>query len=437
MADTLTLEDKIARVRTDIARELPNSNPFDAGVLNALAVAVGGMSEELSLELQQLLNDIFPLTATGPSLDSWASIKGLVRFSPKIATGSIVVLGVDASPIGSGVEFSSDAGNFYTTTALTTIQESIAVIASLTRIGGVVTAITAVDHSFASGQELTVSGADQSEYNGTFQITVLSVTSFTYDINTTPTTPATGAPIEASAFMSVVPVSSNDSGADQNLISGSELSLVISNPNLSDPAFVGLSGIEGGTNVESDEDFRTRFLNAFAEIPSPFSKTNIIEVTQSISEVTRVLVKVATPTAGKVTVLFTTDFSTSPIPDMAKINEVKADLVAIADITMADPDNDIVVTAPTPIIVNFEFLTLTPNTQGMKNALKSNLAAYFVDGIPIEGTAFKNQYETVIFNTIDPVSGEVLASFVLTTPTIDIVPAINQVLVLGAVSFDV
>lgn len=55
----------------------------------------------------------------------------------------------------------------------------------------VVTATTPANHSFVTNDLLTISGADQSHYNGTFTITKTANREFTYQITTGPTTPAT------------------------------------------------------------------------------------------------------------------------------------------------------------------------------------------------------------------------------------------------------
>lgn len=65
-------------------------------------------------------------------------------------------------------------------------------IVSLTRVGGLVTATTSIAHQLVTGDDVTISGADQSEYNLTEQITVLTNYVFQYLISTIPTTPATG-----------------------------------------------------------------------------------------------------------------------------------------------------------------------------------------------------------------------------------------------------
>lgn len=63
--------------------------------------------------------------------------------------------------------------------------------ASLTRSGGTVTA-TVTGHAFTAADRVTIKGANQSEYNGTFDIKNVTANTFDYLISGTPTTPATG-----------------------------------------------------------------------------------------------------------------------------------------------------------------------------------------------------------------------------------------------------
>jgi len=58
--------------------------------------------------------------------------------------------------------------------------------------GGTVTVTTVNDHYFTSGQKIVISGAIESNYNGTHTITVTGDKTFTYPLTATPTSPATG-----------------------------------------------------------------------------------------------------------------------------------------------------------------------------------------------------------------------------------------------------
>jgi hypothetical protein len=59
-------------------------------------------------------------------------------------------------------------------------------ISSITRVTTTATLTTATNHNLTSGTFVTVSGAVPVEYNGTFSITVVDATSFTYTMLATP-----------------------------------------------------------------------------------------------------------------------------------------------------------------------------------------------------------------------------------------------------------
>jgi hypothetical protein len=65
-------------------------------------------------------------------------------------------------------------------------------VTSITRSSNTATVTTAAAHGLATGDYVTITGATQSDYNGIYQITVLSTTTFTYTVANTPVTPATG-----------------------------------------------------------------------------------------------------------------------------------------------------------------------------------------------------------------------------------------------------
>lgn len=66
-------------------------------------------------------------------------------------------------------------------------------LSSLTSSGAVATGTTATAHGLKVNAYVTIAGADQSDYNGTFRVTgVPSTTTFTYGVENSPVTPATG-----------------------------------------------------------------------------------------------------------------------------------------------------------------------------------------------------------------------------------------------------
>lgn len=71
---------------------------------------------------------------------------------------------------------------------------------TITRSGTTATATTvSAPHGFTNGQSITISGAGQSEYNGTFTITWISATQFSFTVTVStgnaPASPATGSPV--------------------------------------------------------------------------------------------------------------------------------------------------------------------------------------------------------------------------------------------------
>ncbi len=67
-------------------------------------------------------------------------------------------------------------------------------IASLTQSAGTATATVTAGHGLTNLQLVTIAGATQSGYNGTFTATVTSATVFTFPVNSGTASPATGSP---------------------------------------------------------------------------------------------------------------------------------------------------------------------------------------------------------------------------------------------------
>ena len=66
-------------------------------------------------------------------------------------------------------------------------------VSSITRSSSTATVTTGSSHLLATGNQVTISGASQTDYNITATITVTGATTFTYTVQNTPATPATGA----------------------------------------------------------------------------------------------------------------------------------------------------------------------------------------------------------------------------------------------------
>lgn len=71
-------------------------------------------------------------------------------------------------------------------------QGTALTLASLTQTGGTATATVTAGHGMTNLQQVTIAGANQSGYNGTFTATYVSATVFTFPVDSGTVSPATG-----------------------------------------------------------------------------------------------------------------------------------------------------------------------------------------------------------------------------------------------------
>ncbi|MEO7016225.1 MAG: hypothetical protein ABI067_06750, partial [Leifsonia sp.] len=76
-------------------------------------------------------------------------------------------------------------------------------ISSINRVGTVATVTTPFNHNVGDQQPVTISGADQAAYNGSFIATKISDTQFSYAVAGSPATPATGSGLQIQFGVSV------------------------------------------------------------------------------------------------------------------------------------------------------------------------------------------------------------------------------------------
>ncbi len=69
---------------------------------------------------------------------------------------------------------------------LTMANDTLRTVSSVTRTNNVATATTSAAHGYASGDVVTIEGANEAPYNGTYAITVTGASTFTYAIYSTP-----------------------------------------------------------------------------------------------------------------------------------------------------------------------------------------------------------------------------------------------------------
>ncbi len=421
------------RMRTDSQAIVPSLNPgLRESFHRSLLTAFSGMSFEQFLTLEILINEVFIDTATGTFLERWGSYKNVTRNPATQANGPITVSGTATTIVPSGTTFASADGVQYTTQASATILAQSLSVSSITRIANVATTTTASDHNLASGISVTISGADQTEYNGTFTITATALNSFTYEVTGTPVTPATGTILAAFTTASIE-VKSVDTGQDKNQLSGIALTVATPIAGMDDTGFVQFDEIGGGTAIESDSDLRIRILDAYQ---NPFALFNVAQITataKTVSGVTRVFVQETIPAPGFVTIYFTRDNDSNIIPSASEVTTVKNAILVIKPAFVAD--SNVIVSAPTPVTTNFTFSSINPNTSTMQTAIIANLDQFFKEKTSVGIPVTEIDYLCAINDTVDTQTGDLLRDFTLTSPTGDIPVPTGNLAVLGTVNF--
>ena len=285
-----TRSEIINRQRVDVKTELPKSDPYSpTGTINAELVAFGSRFHELYEVVENLAVNRFVTTMTDE--DSIIEAGNELGLTQNVATGSqgvVIFTGTTGTTIPQGSELTAE-GNTYTTDLSATISTKNISVSSITRSGSTVTVNTSDVHSFGSGMEITISGANETDYNGDFIITVTDADTFTYTISATPATPATGT-IVASCDCASINVTSSLTGKVQNLIAGTQLSLSATISGIDSAVYTDYLGIDGGADQETIAEFQKRIIFTKQNPNTHFNKTEIINKAKEITGVTRVFV---------------------------------------------------------------------------------------------------------------------------------------------------
>lgn len=292
-------QEVIDRIKTDVQAELPQSNPFlRNSFYSAQNVGYGGRVYEMYLQMQQVLKEMFPDKADGEFLRRWGFYRGIEQNAATASQGFIVGVGNIGAVVPIGEQFQSSLSNTYTSLNTATIGQNINNLISLTFSAGTVTATTGSAHNYATGIQVTIAGAIESAYNGTYTIFVTSNTTFTYEISGSPSTPATGTP-QASANTTLIEVISDEYGATLDLDSGETINFMSTIPGISNTAYVTFDGLGGGADEESEDDFRNRILDSYQNPNTPFNEEEIKIKAREVAGVTRVFVETPDTTTGE------------------------------------------------------------------------------------------------------------------------------------------
>lgn len=440
--DKLSLEEIKKQIDSDMQTYLPETDLKDTSILNILSNVMAGVYSQTGFLIEQVQKNIFPTTATDGYLEEWASAEGVPRGSGEKSSGAaIATSGSQGVLIPRDTQLTSNDGDVYLVKFdATTEHITLPVVASLTGSSVVMTALSG-EVPFAVGQTVLISGVDQQEYNGEKKVTFVSEQTFEFDIEGTPVQP-TGTSVKAEATMASIFLESETVGEKNNLLSGSKINFVNVNPSVDATAIVGYEGLVGGEDVESDESLKSKLLNKNSFDPPQFSEDDIINIAKQTKDITRVSVLKATPVPGQQTIYCSSDNSNDPRPSAEALQSVKNDLVTNAPVVIANLDNttpesgDIIVKSITKQEINFSILDLKLSTVSMKESIEENLKSFFSSKTKIGENVRLDTILAVIKNTIDKTTGATVNSFILQSPSSDLINIEGNIFIVDGVSFD-
>jgi uncharacterized phage protein gp47/JayE len=442
-----TFKDLFNLVVGKFNKELPEVDPT---IEASLGRAISGASAISALGVQEGITDaveqMYWQTADDEYLELIGEYDKTTKYEAQKSTGFGAVGGTLGTLVPSDTPLTAIGKNYIVTQDAYVITYNGNV--SLSESAGIVTAITSSVHSLSTGLEVTIADATQTEYNGTFEITVLDENTFTYEVEVSPATTDNGT---FSSNYALLDIESVDTGDDVNIDAGGTMTINI--VDIDDTVYVGVDGITGGLEIEDQEDYRTRVGESHIITPSVATNSMIKYSCKKIVGNTRVYIVnpqvtddgyVITggirgtagylPNLGEVVIYILRDNDTSIIPSAIKLAETKQQIIDDGNWTSCNSMDNIFVLAPIVTEVNFVFTSITPNTITMQNAIKEQLSIFFIDNADVNGETKLNSIESFL-DQIQDATGEFLVDYTLTTPSADLSASSGELFIRGTVTF--
>lgn len=220
-----------------------------------------------------------------------------------------------------------------------------------------------------------------------------------------------------------VPVQAEAPGQAGNVLAGSAVSAISPLDGLVDQGVVAAGGIVGGTDQELLERWRRRVVRAFRVQPHGGDAADYETWALEVPGITRAWCRPRWMGPGTVGLFVVRDDDASIIPDEAELTAVRDYIVAKMPVTA-----DLYVLAPTLLSVPVQ-IRLDPDTETLRGLVTVALQDLFYSEADLGGRL----YRTHVSATISNVPGETDHTLVL--PAADVVPAANELPVLGAITW--
>lgn len=425
--------------------ELPDVDPtIDASLEKTLAVTSAIVASNLQDGIEDAVDQMFWQTSDDDFLKKIGEYNKIYINNAEAAIGYCSVEGIIDKIVKENEILIGTNGLSYKVivdASVNNYQGSL----SLSYSGGIVTAITDSEHTLATGLNVTISGAAQTEYNGTYVITVLGKNTFQYEIIAGSLTSDLA---DYSSIYASLYVESLTAGAISNIEPGGNLKINIDDIN--DTAYVQFEGIDGGSDIESIDDFRVRTGEANQLTPGIATVPSLIYSAKKISGNTRIFVIRGDPSPsgspgsagyipalGQTVIYVLRDNDVSITPSQTILDDTKQQIINDGNWPTLTTTENLFILAPIISQEDFEITDLIPNTVTMQNAINNRLVDFFRDN----ANTSKNGNTILLVDiksfirTITDSTGARLISFTLNNPSVDIIADSGEIYIKGVVSF--
>lgn len=220
-----------------------------------------------------------------------------------------------------------------------------------------------------------------------------------------------------------IPVEAVEAGASGNALAGTPLSLLSPIAGVQSVGVVGAAGLVNGSDVESVDELRDRFLERIRKPVSGGAASDYEAWALEVPGVTRAWVYPLEMGAGTVTVRFVRDNDVSIIPDGAEVAAVKAHIDTLRPVTA-----ELYVVAPVAAPINFQ-IQLTPASLAVKAAVEAELR----DLLKREAAPGKTILVSHIREAISIAAGE--EDHVLVSPSANVTHPVGSMSTFGSITW--
>lgn len=422
------------KLRSDAQSELPSVNVWTRNnFFSALLAACAGRFRALYQVFLTAIDDAaIPLTAKDEYLEMWSELRGITRLQATYAKGYINFPCTATVTIPEDTVLRDSNGLEYIVQTSNSDSTQVLNLTSLTRVGSIATATTSEPHGLATGQIVTISGAGQAQYNISASITTSSAYTFTYSVEGAPATPATGAILATSRYVSLE-IEAAETGSGYNKDGGSTINISTPVPGLNDTGYVTYGGLTGGSDTETDTRLQLRNKLAWQNPIALFSKSFLEQKALELPFVERVFVQEITPGIGDTTIYFTSNTTTDAQPTPVEIASFQSHMAQFRPANMS-PD-DYILNSASPVQVNVTINSLSPNTGSLKTSINETLREWFNLEVEPGQDINPSHLYGVIYRAVDLELGGSPKSFTLASPSSSVSISLSQKAVLGSVTY--